>query len=45
MLTDIACSGAAMWWYGEMDTVFMFALLLLGLYSLKVFDNIKNTNK
>lgn len=41
MLT-IACSPLALWWYGEMDTVFALAFLLLALYALWVWDSYKD---
>lgn len=38
MLTEIAISSPLVWWYGEMDTFFMFAFLLLCLHGLKMWD-------
>lgn len=39
---DIAISEPMIWFYGEMDTVFALALLLLALYGLRVWDSFQN---
>lgn len=41
-MTKIAISEPVMWWYGEMDTVFALALVLLVIYGLQVWDSYRN---
>lgn len=35
MWTDIACSSTALWWYGEFETFFTLAFLLLAIYAVR----------